>query len=73
MKGYAASLVSSKRLSQFGARCFVLHPTKEMTAKEMAQILVSALPRILAAARDDSRRRFVKIVNRQGRVRNLFP
>jgi hypothetical protein len=58
---------------QFGARCFVLHPTKEMTAEEMAQILVSALPRILAAVRDDSRRGFVKIVNRQGRVRNLFP
>jgi PIN like domain len=26
---------------QFGARCFVLHPTKEMTAEEMARILVA--------------------------------
>jgi len=56
-----------------GARCFVLHPTKGMTAEEMADVLVEALPRILAAARDEKRRGFVKIVNRQGRVRHLFP
>ena len=33
-----------------GARCFVLHPTKGMTAEQMAEVLVDALPRILAAA-----------------------
>ena len=56
-----------------GARCFVLHPTKGMTAESMADVLVAALPRILATARDEKRRGFVKIVNRQGRVRHLFP
>ena len=58
---------------QFGARCFVLHPTKGMTAEEMAEVLVRALPRILAITRDEKRPGFVKIVNRQGRVRHLFP
>ena len=58
---------------QSGARCFVLHPTKGMTADDMGDVLVGALPRILAAARDERRRGFVKIVNRQGRVRHLFP
>ncbi|MCI0636287.1 MAG: hypothetical protein L0206_20590 [Actinobacteria bacterium] len=58
---------------QFGARCFVLHPTKGMKAEEMADVLVDALPRILAAARDERRRGFVKTVNRYGRIRHLFP
>jgi len=62
-----------RAIVQFGARCFVLHPTKGMRAEEMADVLVEALPRILAAARDEKRRGFVKIVNRQGRVRHLFP
>lgn len=56
-----------------GARCFVLHPTKGMTAGDMADVLVQALPRILSAARDDKRPGFIKIVNRLGRVRHLFP
>ena len=56
-----------------GIRCFVLHPTKGMKAEEMAEVLVAALPRILAVARDEKRRGFVKIVNRRGRVRHLFP
>ena len=56
-----------------GARCFVLHPTKGMRAEDMADVLVQALPRILAAARDEKRRGFVKVVNRAGRVRHLFP
>ena len=58
---------------QFGARCFVLHPTKGMTAEEMAEVLVRVLPKILAITRDEKRRGFVKIVNRRGRVRHLFP
>jgi hypothetical protein len=60
-------------IERSGARCFVLHPTKEMRAEEMADVLVEALPRILAAARYEKRRGFVKIVNRRGRVRHLFP
>ena len=60
-------------IAGFGARCFVLHPTKGMTAEDMADVLISALPRILAVAREERRPGFVKIVSRQGRIRHLFP
>jgi hypothetical protein len=56
-----------------GARCFVLHPTKGMTAEDMAEVLVGALPRILRIASQEGRSAFVKIVNRSGRVGHLFP
>lgn len=56
-----------------GARCFVLHPTKGMTAEDMAEVLVAALPKILKAADQERRRAFVKIVNRSGKIRHLFP
>lgn len=62
-----------RAIVRFGARCFVLHPTKEMKAEDMAEALGKALPRIVAAVRDERRRGFVKIVSRQGRVRHLFP
>jgi hypothetical protein len=60
-------------IAGFAVRCFVLHPTKGMRAEQMGEVLVAALPRILAAARDDRRHGFVKVVNRQGRIRHLFP
>lgn len=60
-------------IAWFGARCFVLHPTKGMRAEDMAEVLISALPRILAVATDERHPGFVKIVNRQGQIRHLFP
>jgi len=56
-----------------GTRCFVLHPTKGMTAEDMADVRVDALPRILQTARRERRTAFVKIVNRSGKIRHLFP
>lgn len=62
-----------RAVAESAVRCFVLHPTKGMRAEAMAEALVQALPRILAASRDERRRGFVKVVDRQGRVRHLFP
>jgi hypothetical protein len=44
-----------------------------MTAEDMAEVLVAALPRILRIASQERRSAFVKIVNRSGRVGHLFP
>jgi hypothetical protein len=60
-------------IREAGARCFVIHPTKGMRAEDMAEILVRALPRILATAAKARQGGFVKIVNRQGQIRHLYP
>lgn len=53
-------------------RCFCLNPTKGMTGDEMAEVLVTALPSILAIA-EVQPGGFIKGINRQGRIRHLFP
>lgn len=56
-----------------GVSCFCLHPSKDMTGNEMARVLVAALPRILSIVAVSPRSGFIKGVNRQGRIRHLFP
>lgn len=63
-----------RAITDAGARCFCLHPTKGMRAEEMAAVLSATLPRILNIAEAEERRGgFVKIVDRRGRIRHLFP
>lgn len=62
-----------RAISEAGARCFCLHPTTAMRAEEMADVLVRAVPRILSIAANQKRRGFVKIVDRRGRIRHLYP
>ncbi|MGH2595887.1 MAG: hypothetical protein ACRDH7_07980 [Actinomycetota bacterium] len=55
-----------------GVRCFCLHPSRDLTGKQMGEVLVRALPRILviAAAQVGG---YVKTIDRSGRIRHLFP
>ncbi len=63
-----------RALVEAHARCFCLHPTTGMRAEEMADVLVRSLPRMLQVAESEKRRGgFVKIVDRRGRIRHLFP
>lgn len=55
-----------------GVRCFCLHPTKGMTGDDMAEVLARALPRILRIATAGVGG-FVKVVNRTGRIRHVYP
>ena len=56
-----------------GVACFCLHPSKGMTGEEMAEALVRALPRILRIVAENPTGGYIRGVNRQGRVRRLFP
>jgi hypothetical protein len=58
---------------EHGVACFCLHPSKGMTGEQMAEVLVSALPRILAIAAKGSKGGYIKGINRKGRIRHLFP
>lgn len=62
-----------RAIVEAGVACFCLNPTKGMTAHEWAEALVTALPRILEMAATEKRRGYIKGVNRQGRIRHLFP
>lgn len=55
-----------------GVPCFCLNPSKGMTGDEMADALITALPRILRIVASE-RGGYIKGVNRRGRVRHLFP
>jgi hypothetical protein len=55
-----------------GVRCFCLNPSKGMKGPDMAHAFVAALPRMLAIAASE-RGGCIKGVNRQGRIRHLFP
>jgi hypothetical protein len=55
-----------------GVRCFCLNPSKGMTGEDMADALVKALPRILATSRRHPGG-YIKGVNKNGRIRHLFP
>lgn len=61
-----------RAIVEAGVRCFCLHPTKGMTGEDMAEVLARALPRILRIAVADPGG-YVKIVNRTGRIRHLYP
>lgn len=61
-----------RAIVEAGVRCFCLHPTKGMRGEDMAEVLAKALPRILRIAAEDPRG-YVKIVNRTGRIRHLYP
>ena len=56
-----------------GVACFCLHPSKGMTGEDMAEALVKALPKILRIVAANPRGGYIRGVNRQGRVRRLFP
>lgn len=56
-----------------GVRCFLLHPTTDMTGEEMAEVLAAALPKILRIVESSPSRGFIKGINRHGRIRHLFP
>ncbi|MBA3737357.1 MAG: hypothetical protein H0W97_02200 [Actinobacteria bacterium] len=56
-----------------GVACFCLNPSKGMTAEQMADALVTALPTILSITAASPDRGFIKGVNRRGQVRHLFP
>jgi len=56
-----------------GVGCFCLHPSKEMTAEDMAEAFVKALPKILRIVAANPKGGYIRGVNRQGRVRRLFP
>ena len=62
-----------RAISEANARCFCLHPTTGMRAEQMSDVLVRALPRILAISETKERRGFVKTVDRRGRIRHLYP
>ncbi len=62
-----------RAIVEAGVACFCLNPTKGMTATEWAEALVTALPKILEMAAFEKRSGYIKGVNRQGRVRHLFP
>ena len=53
-------------------RCFCLNPSTRMTGDQMAEVLVLVLPAILAIAAERPGG-YIKGVNRQGRIRHLFP
>jgi uncharacterized protein (DUF433 family) len=42
-------------------------------ADDLAEVLVAALPKILRIAEHEQKPAFVKVVNRSGRIRHLFP
>lgn len=58
---------------QAGVPCFCLHPSKGMTGEQMGEAFVRALPRILQIVSSEPRGGYIYGVNRQGRVRRLFP
>jgi hypothetical protein len=55
-----------------GVRCFCLNPSKNMTREAMADVLVAALPRLLAIASGDARG-YIKGIGRSGRIRHMWP
>jgi hypothetical protein len=61
-----------RAIVEAGVRCFCLHPTKGMTGDDMAEVLARALPRILRIAAADAGG-YVKVVNRTGRIRDVYP
>jgi hypothetical protein len=62
-----------RALVRAGTAVFCLNPSKEMTGEEMAEVFVTALPRILPVAASSPAGGFVKGVNRRGQIRHLFP
>jgi hypothetical protein len=56
-----------------GVACFCLHPSKNLTGEQMADAFVKALPKILRIVKEDPGGGYIRGVNRQGRVRRLFP
>lgn len=56
-----------------GAPCFCLHPSKDLTGEQMAEALGTALPKILGYVDNHPEGGYIKGVNRQGRLRHLFP
>jgi PIN like domain len=55
-----------------GVRCFCPHPSKNMTGEDMADALTKALPRLVRIASIQAGG-YIKGVNRNGRIRHLFP
>jgi len=62
-----------REIIEAGLACFCLNPTKGMTAEEWADALVKALPKILEIAATAKKKGYIKGVNRQGKIRHLFP
>lgn len=62
-----------KMVIEAGVCCFCLHPSKDMTGEDMATTLVLALPRILRHHASHPEGGYIQGVNRQGRLRALFP
>jgi hypothetical protein len=58
---------------QAGVPCFCLNPSKGMTGEDMAEAFLKALPRILRVVAANPAGGYIRGVNRQGRVRRLFP
>jgi PIN like domain len=62
-----------RAIIESGVACFCLHPSKGMTGEEMAEALVTALPKILRIVAANPEGGYIRGVNRSGRVRRLFP
>ena len=58
---------------QAGLACFCLNPSKGMTADQMADAFITALPTILRIVEVSPKGGYIKGVNRRGQVRHLFP
>jgi len=56
-----------------GVPCFCLHPSKGVTADQMADAFITALPAMLAIVETSPRGGYIKGINRKGQVRHLFP
>jgi hypothetical protein len=63
----------ARMVIESGVACFCLHPSKDMTGEEMGETLVKALPAILRCVDEYPKGGYVKGINRQGKLRHLFP
>ena len=62
-----------RALIEAGTAVFCLNPSKGMTAEEWAEAFVAALPKILTTVAKNPSGGYIMGVNRNGKLRHLFP
>lgn len=62
-----------RAIVEAGVRSFCLHRSKGLSGPEMAEILARALPAVLSHAREHPAGGYVVGIDREGRLRRLFP
>jgi hypothetical protein len=62
-----------RALLESGTAVFCLHPSKGMTAEGWAEALAVAMPRIIRVFEAQPAGGYIMGVNRNGRIRKLFP